>query len=352
MSSSMHLSKKKRIAAATALTLGLTAAGLGGSSASATQTATIEPLAGVDRYGTAQALANETFDQATTVFVASGVTFPDALAASGLAGSRVGPILLVEPDSIPLATQTALAELGAENVVILGGTAAVGQSVEDELAADYAVSRVAGDDRYSTAVAIAEAIDAGLGIGAFESERAAFLARGDDFADVLSTGAMSYYASVPVLLTPTASLSPATSAALDDLAIQTVIVAGGTDAVSEAVVAEIEAKGISVQRLAGANRQETSAVMAEFGVQEFGLLASHANIARGDAFPDALAGGAHAGDLEMSPILLTAGDSLGAPAQAWLESHCSTLTTLHVFGGTEAVPPTVSAEALQAARSC
>lgn len=351
MSSSAPVSKKKRIAVAAALTLGLTAAGLGGT-ASATQGATLEPLAGVDRYGTARALANETFDQATTVFVASGLKYPDALAASGLAGSAVGPILLVTRDSVPAATTAALAELGAENVVILGGTAAVSQAVEDELAQDHVVTRVAGEDRYGTAVAIAQAIAGRDGLGAYEGRNAAFLAKGTGFADVLSTGAMSYYASVPVLLTQPTALNAATAAALDDLDVQVVIVAGGTAAVSEAVVAAVEAKGIEVIRLGGRNRQETSTVMAEFGVDEFGLLAEHVNIARGDTFPDALAGGAHAGDLEMSPIILTGGATLGAPAEAWIESHCDTLESLHTFGGTDAVPADVSAEALQAARSC
>jgi putative cell wall-binding protein len=351
MTSSTPLSTKRRIAVTTALTLGMTAAAMGGT-ASATQSATIEPLAGADRYGTARELAMETFDEATTVFVASGTKFPDALAAAGLAGSHVGPILLVQSDGIPPATRTTLTELGAENVVILGGTDAVSDAVEAELAAEYAVTRIAGTDRYRTAVAIAEAIEARDGLGAFEGRRAAFLARGNEFADVLSTGAMSYFASVPVLLTQTDSLTPATSTAIDDLGIETIIVAGGTDAVSQAVVDAIEAKGATVRRLAGTDRQETSVVMAEFGVQEFGLLAEHANISRGDAFPDALAGGAHAGDLEMSPIILTAGDTLGAPAEDWIESHCDTIETLHVFGGTEAVPASVSAAALQAARSC
>lgn len=351
MSPSARVSTKKRLATAAALTLGLTAAGLGGT-ASATQTATIDPLAGQDRYGTARALANETFDQVDTVFIASGLKYPDALAASGLAGSTVGPILLVTQNSIPAETATALQELGAKNVVILGGTEAVSQSVQDQLATGYTVTRVAGQDRYGTAVAIADAIEARDGLGAYEGERAAFLAKGTGFADVLSTGAMSYYASVPVLLTQTEALNAATSAALDDLDIRKVIVAGGSAAVSDAVVQAVEAKGIEVTRLAGQNRQETSVAMAEFGVQEFGLLAEHANIARGDKFPDALAGGSHAGALEMSPIILTAGDTLGAPATGWLDDHCDTLQTLHVFGGTDAVPPTVSAEALQAARSC
>lgn len=351
MSSSAPVSKKKRVVAATALTIGVTAAGLGGT-ASATQSATIEPLAGVDRYGTARALANETFDQATTVFIASGVEFPDALAGSGLAGSAVGPILLVQQNSIPAETADALTELGAEEVVILGGTDAVSQAVQDQLAQDYAVTRVAGADRYGTAVAIAQAIEARDGLGAYEGENAAFLARGNDFADALSTGAMSYFASVPVLLTQPSALPAATGAALDDLDIQKVIVAGGTAAVSEAVVDAVEAKGIEVIRLGGQNRQETSTIMAEFGVEEFGLLADNVNIARGDTFPDALAGGAHAGDLEMSPIILTAGDSLGAPARDWIASRCETLQSIHVFGGTDAVPANVSAEALQAARSC
>lgn len=341
---------KKRAAAATvALAL---AAGAAAGPASATTTATAERLAGVDRYGTARELALETFASAGRAFIASGEQFPDALAATGFAGSRVGPILLVEKDEIPPTTRLTLAELGVQEIVILGGTAVVSEAVEQELAEEYTVGRIAGQDRYDTAAEIADVMAAEQSIGAYEGQRAAFLAHGGDFPDALATGPLAYFGSVPILLTESGSLTPVTAEALQRLDIEVVIIAGGTDAVSAAVAESVAAMGIDVIRLAGETRLQTAVEMAEFGVQNFGLLAEHVNLARGDKFPDALAGGAHAGDLEMAPILLTAGDQLGAPTAQWIASHCATIGSIHVFGGTEAVPDTVVAEALQAARSC
>lgn len=348
----MFATKKTRVGTAAAVAaLGLAAAGFAGP-ASATTTATAERLAGIDRYGTARALAQETFDTADTAFIASGERFPDALAATGIAGSRIGPILLVERDRIPAATTATLTDLGVENIVILGGTAAVSQSVEDELASGYAVSRIAGEDRYATAAAIAAVMDAEMSVGAFDGQRAAFLARGGDFPDALATGPLAYFGSVPILLTQTNTLTPVTAAALDQQDIEVVIIAGGTDAVSASVAEAVASRGIDVIRLAGTTRIETAVEMAEFGVQQFGLLAEHANIARADKFPDALAGGSHAGDLEMSPILLSAGDELSAPTADWIESHCDTIESLHILGGTNALSEAVLLQAVEAARSC
>ena len=64
---------------------------------------------------------------------------------------------------------------------------------------------------------------------------------------------------------------------------------------------------------------------------------AHVNLARGDDYPDALAGGPHAGE-ELSPVLLTSSSTvLGPMTRAWLTMHSSTLLDGHLFGGTSAM---------------
>ena len=55
----------------------------------------------------------------------------------------------------------------------------------------------------------------------------------------------------PILLTPAASLSPDAQAAMQDLAIKTVLVLGGTNAVSQSVQDSVASMGITVKRIAG-----------------------------------------------------------------------------------------------------
>jgi putative cell wall-binding protein len=87
-----------------------------------------------DRYGTAALLATEAYPAgADVVLVASGENFPDALAAAPLAAFYDAPIVLTQRDSLPAVTAAALAELDPGDVIVLGGTAAVGQAVFNEL---------------------------------------------------------------------------------------------------------------------------------------------------------------------------------------------------------------------------
>jgi hypothetical protein len=93
------------------------------------------------------------------VFVATGANFPDALAGGALAAVSGGPLLFVTRDSIPAATVTELQRLEPERIVILGGTSVVSAAVENQLG-DYTagpVARLAGADRFGTAVEISKA---------------------------------------------------------------------------------------------------------------------------------------------------------------------------------------------------
>jgi putative cell wall-binding protein len=106
----------------------------------------VSRYAGADRYATAALFALDAFPAGADVaLVASGQNFPDALAASPLARVLGAPILLVERDAVPAVTQTALLDLDVGDVILLGGTAAISQSVFNELAGGpWQVSRYAG----------------------------------------------------------------------------------------------------------------------------------------------------------------------------------------------------------------
>src|SRR4051794_10015646 len=85
---------------------------------------TFTRLAGTDRYDTAAKVAKSSFGTSKNVVLASGTTYPDALAGGYLAGLVVAPILLTTRDGLPAPTSQALTHLAAETVLIVGGTAA------------------------------------------------------------------------------------------------------------------------------------------------------------------------------------------------------------------------------------
>ena len=102
-----------------------------------TQVQADERVSGADRWETAVAISQEHDADISVVYIASGRDFPDALAGSALAGHEDVPVLLTKPDQLPSATLAELDRLSPERVVILGGTNAVSQDVEDRLNEEY-----------------------------------------------------------------------------------------------------------------------------------------------------------------------------------------------------------------------
>src|SRR3954471_14466479 len=96
-------------------------------------------LAGSTRAGTTAAISQELNPAGTeTAIIVSGESgrLSDALVAGPLARSYNAPILLSGPDGLLRETQTELVRLRAKHVVIVGGEAAVGTRVVDELTTD------------------------------------------------------------------------------------------------------------------------------------------------------------------------------------------------------------------------
>lgn len=88
-------------------------------------------VAGDDRYGTAAATALDAFGSARVAYLATGTTYPDALAGVVAAARDQAPLLITRPSCAPEPIAEAADELGVTARVALGGTAAVNRAAAD-----------------------------------------------------------------------------------------------------------------------------------------------------------------------------------------------------------------------------
>jgi hypothetical protein len=92
-----------------------------------------------------------------TVYISTGLNFPDALGAGPAAALAHGPILLVQQNAIPPETLAELNRLNPSKAFIVGGTGVVSAAVEAQIAALVPeVVRLAGTNRYATAVEVSK----------------------------------------------------------------------------------------------------------------------------------------------------------------------------------------------------
>lgn len=310
---------------------------------------------GDDRFDTAARLAQLQFpDGAATAVVATGEGFADALAGTALTGAVDAPMLLVEREAVPEATEAALADLGVENIYLLGGTDAIGPEVEAQLADGRDLARLQGADRHATAAAVArEVARLEASLGEIAGLTTAYIATGEGFADALAAGSLAVMQpdTSPILLVDRDRYPDATARAIDDLGIEMAIVIGGPDAVSPQVEAGLDEDTRSLVRLEGDDRHATAVAVADFAMREFGITGELSLLARSDTFPDALAAGLHAGR-NRAPILLTPPGTLDAATHDWLHDLCPTIDVVRAVGGPRAISAATLDTAVTHARHC
>lgn len=296
----------------------------------------VRRVAGDDRVRTAVALAQEAFPAgAETVLLARADDYPDALAGGPLATTLGGPILLTGSAQLDGAAADEIARLGAEQVVLLGGEAALADQVAEDVA-DFtgaAVRRVSGSDRFATAAAIAAEVGGD----------AAFLVEGGNdnpgrgWPDALSVSPVASVTGRPILLATATDLPDATAAAL--AAYETVTVVGGRVAVGEDVLEQVEDQAERVDRVAGADRYATAVAVAARGA-DAGLTPAPLYLATGTSFADALVAGPVAA-ADGSVLLLTdPADIADSPATAAYVERTSASGELQgvvLVGGLEAI---------------
>ncbi len=267
-------------------------------------------IAGSSRWDTAIKVADELkatlgVEKFSSIIVASGNDFADALAGSYLSTQKSAPILLswgqggkyasLDTDNINY-IRSNLASGGT--VYILGGTSAVPSSYEADLSG-IEVVRLAGSNRYETNLAILK--EAGVADG---SE--ILVCTGVTFADSLSAAATGK----PILLVQEYNGKVyGIDAAFLNGHNYTFTIIGGTKAVSDKLMKQLEAYG-KTYRLAGSDRFETSVLVAEkyFYSPDTVVLAYAWN------YPDGLCGGALAYAMN-APLILTMDKYESAAAQ-------------------------------------
>jgi putative cell wall-binding protein len=253
-------------------------------------------LAGADRVETAVRISAELYPDggsAGAAVLARADAFPDALAGVPLAHAVGGPLLLTRSSQLSEPTEQELRRVlpAGATVYLLGGEGALAPRVVSDLRAlGLEVERLAGENRYETAVEIARRLP-----GADH----AMLASGEDFADALAASSPAAIRGYPVLLSRPASLPEEVRDYVTEQGLRGVHLIGGAAAIGPAVRAEVRSLVEGMSQTAGATRFETAAAVG----QRFFPEAEVVTLASGASFPDALAGGVLAA-LHGAPMLL------------------------------------------------
>lgn len=200
-------------------------------------------------------------------------------------------------------------------------------------------ARIAGQDRYQTAVAVSK--------HAYPNGAATVLiATGADFPDALSAAALGAKIQAPLLLTEQNSLPASIAAEISRLKPSKIVIIGGPGVVSTQVESRLKGLGAQVSRVYGADRYATSAAIAKSGWSQ----SSDAFIATGVDFPDALSASAAAGKLGV-PVVLVPGTERVAPSSVLNALRDLKVTKIHIAGGTGVVTTQMQSSVATSGRS-
>ncbi|MGI9015534.1 MAG: CocE/NonD family hydrolase [Euzebya sp.] len=301
----------------------------------------VDRLAGEDRVSTAVAISAATFDRADNVVIATGADYPDALTAGPLARALDAPLLLTGSDRLDEAVATEVLRLQPATAVLVGGTSALSQQVEQDLA-DLGVQtqRAAGPDRFATAAAVAErVVETGDA-----AETAPFVVEGANsdpsrgWPDAVSAAPLAAFTGQPILLVTTDQIPEATATTLQDLAVTGITVVGGQAAVSAGVVDQLE-EIAPVDRVEGPTRYATSAAVHARMVQA-GMSPAIRWLATGRNWPDALTAGPAVAATGGTFTLIDGQDLDGSPETRDLLDD--DVVRVRLLGGTAAISAEVA----------
>lgn len=282
---------------------------------SVVEVARVDRLGGADRFAVSAAVSADAFPAGAPIaYIASGAVFADALSGSAAAGALGGPVLLVSKDVIPDPVDAELRRLRPQRIVVLGGVNSVSALVERAMSAYSGdVSRIAGADRYEVSAALARSVAWNVGAGGEVSPPIAYVASGEVFPDALS-GSAAASRHGPMLLVSRDTVPASVAEALGMLAPTEIVVLGGKNSISDAVLLELG--GIAkTSRIDGTDRFEVSATVS---AKNYAPPRPTVYVASGAVFPDALSGAAAAARAD-GPVLLITADAIPVPVAAELE---------------------------------
>ncbi len=282
----------------------------------------IQRICGDDRYNTAIEICKSGWTNGSEYAVlASGENFPDALSAAPLAKKYNAPILLNPGTTLDTRVEDELKKLGVKQVFIIGGSAVIADTVKDKIEKlNIKTTRLWGQDRYETAVKVAEQLD-------FKGE--IFVANGENFPDAVSAAPIAAKKSMPIILTPNNNLPTSVIKYMKDRNISKTYVIGDDSVVSKDIFCSLP----NAERTYGDSRYDTNiAVLNKFKNE---LDFSKIYFANGENFPDALAGSALASKNSSAIILVN--DDSGQPTKDFVLSKIPSQCEANIIGGSKVV---------------
>lgn len=169
----------------------------------------------------------------STVYLASGENFPDALAVSSVAAATRRPMLLTGSQELAYWATLVLEQIEPDRVIVVGGPQAIADHVVEQARQDAGgatVERLYGDDRYATAAAVARH---GLAEG-LDATAPLWAATGTSFPDALAAGPAAGRQNGTLLVANGTGLTDPTLQFVDEMRCQPegLVVVGGTAAFS------------------------------------------------------------------------------------------------------------------------
>jgi putative cell wall-binding protein len=204
---------------------------------------------------------------------------------------------------------------------------------------DQEVLRVGGADRFAVSAA-ASALTFAPGIPIV------FIASGATYPDALSGSAAAGKTGAPVLLVERDAIPAVIELELERLRPKVAVVLGGENSVSPQVELSLERFAESIERYAGADRYEVSAVIAG---RYFTGLTRTAYVASGAGFADALSASAAAGSAD-GPVLLVQKDQVPESVAEALR-NLPGLERIVVLGGRDSISDSVVVALAEIART-
>jgi len=191
------------------------------------------------------------------------------------------------------------------------------------------VIRLAGQDRYETAITISK--------GGWQTSDNVVLATGNDFPDALCAAPLAKQLNAPIILSDKTYLSSKILSELDRLKAKNVYIIGGEGVISKSIENALIQKQINVVRLYGNDRYETSLKVADYMASRF-TMSKEIAVATGEDFPDALSIASIAAKKNM-PILLSPKAALPDNIKTYVQQKG--IIKSYIIGGTGVISDSV-----------
>lgn len=224
--------------------------------------------------------------------------------------------------------QNAMLEFDWSNAKDISGQDGIDFDAGNEDLNGKNTERLAGSNRYETSAKISQKY--------FSSADTVILASGKNNADALVSASFANAHKAPILLTNKDTTDESVLNEISRLKAKNIIIVGGSSSVSYKVEGDMRKKGYSVRRIAGNNRYETSAMIAQ-EVKDI-TKSSKAILINGSKDADALTVSGLATSQGL-PVIMTRSGELEGNARA--KFNAWNLDQVYVVGGTNSISDSV-----------